>query len=46
MLGGMGEALVPFPDPSDADSFVDEHGGRTVGFDDVARAWLADYVRG
>ncbi|WP_254545749.1 nitrous oxide reductase accessory protein NosL [Halomarina pelagica] len=46
VLGGMGKALVPFSDPADADSFAEEHGGRTVAFEDVTQAWLTDYVRG
>lgn len=43
--GGMGPALVPFSESSDADDFVAEHGGRTMGFDDVTPGFLASYTR-
>ncbi|MFB6079784.1 MAG: nitrous oxide reductase accessory protein NosL [Haloferacaceae archaeon] len=42
--GGMGKTLVPFSDPDDADSFVDDHGGRRVPFDDVTPTWLDAYL--
>lgn len=41
--GGMGPALVPFSEPADADSFVDEHGGRTLAFEDVTPQLLSEY---
>lgn len=37
VMGGMGPDLHPFSDVSEADSFVDEHGGRTVEFDEIGR---------
>jgi len=35
VLGGMGPALHPFSDGDEARGFVDEHDGRTVGYDDI-----------
>jgi len=41
--GGMGTELVPFSDDSDASAFVSTHGGRTLSFDEVDRAFLQSY---
>lgn len=40
--GGMGPELIPFGDGADADSFVDEYGGRQVAFEDVDKDLLAE----
>ena len=45
VAGGMGRDLLPFSERADADSFVDEHGGSTVQFDDVTSEWLNGYLR-
>jgi nitrous oxide reductase accessory protein NosL len=37
VLGGMGPDLFPFSADGDAEGFTDEHGGRTIGFDDIDR---------
>jgi len=38
--GGMGPDLHPFSEEGDAESFVEEYGGRTVGYDAVDRRLL------
>lgn len=45
VTGGMGKALVPFSSGDDVSSFIDEHGGRRLAFDDVTPDWLGSYVR-
>ncbi|QHS18361.1 NosL family protein [haloarchaeon 3A1-DGR] len=35
--GGMGPGLHPFSEADEAAAFVDDHGGRTIGFDDIDR---------
>ena len=35
--GGMGPELLPFSVKSDAEAFVEDHGGQTVSFDDIDR---------
>ena len=42
--GGMGPELHPFSAADDARAFVEEHGGRTVGFDDVTPQLIAAYT--
>jgi nitrous oxide reductase accessory protein NosL len=44
--GGMGPAFVPFSAVADAQSFVDEHGGRTVTFEEITPELVGDYTRG
>ncbi|WP_396613441.1 nitrous oxide reductase accessory protein NosL (plasmid) [Haloferax sp. S1W] len=43
--GGMGPDLIPFSNGDDASSFVKEHGGTTVGFDDITREWITGYLK-
>lgn len=43
--GGMGPELLPFSAVADADSFVENYGGRTVGFEDITPEMLAEYRR-
>ncbi|KTG27025.1 nitrous oxide reductase accessory protein NosL [Haloferax profundi] len=45
VLGGMGRDLIPFSSADDADVFVEDHGGSTVGFTDITAEWLRGYVR-
>jgi len=40
VLGGMGPALHPFSDEEEARDFAEEHGGRTVGYDDIDRRFV------
>ncbi|AXG05229.1 nitrous oxide reductase accessory protein NosL [Haloplanus rubicundus] len=42
--GGMGPELHPFSAADDARAFVEDHGGRTVGFDDVTPQLIAAYT--
>jgi nitrous oxide reductase accessory protein NosL len=42
--GGMGPDLLPFSESADADTFVEEHGGRTMRFDDVTPQFLSAYT--
>jgi len=42
--GGMGPELHPFSAAEDARAFVEEHGGRTVPFDDVTPQLIAAYT--
>lgn len=46
VMGGMGPDLHPFSEMSDAESFTAEHGGETVGFDDVNRQLVETLRRG
>lgn len=45
VLGGMGPALHPFSDDEEARDFADEHGGRTVGYDDIDRRFVSSLQR-
>lgn len=45
VMGGMGPALHPFSDDEEARSFVDEHGGTTVGYDGVTREYVSTLRR-
>lgn len=45
VLGGMGPDFIPFSDPADARAFLDDHGGRTVGFEDITPGLVASYTR-
>lgn len=40
VAGGMGPDLFPFSVAEDADAFVDDHGGQTLGYDDITRQLL------
>jgi nitrous oxide reductase accessory protein NosL len=44
VYGGMGPELHPFSAAADARAFVEDHGGRTVGFDDVTPQLIAAYT--
>jgi len=44
VMGGMGPELHPFSDADEAAAFVEDHGGRTLGFDDIDRS-LVEAVR-
>lgn len=35
VMGGMGPDLHPFSDSDDADAFVSEYGGRTIGYEEI-----------
>lgn len=37
-MGGMGPDLMPFSDTDEAEAFADEHGGRTIEYDDIDRS--------
>jgi copper chaperone NosL len=37
-MGGMGPALHPFSDEAEANSFAENYGGTTYGFDDINQA--------
>lgn len=41
VMGAMGEALVPFSDMKDADTYIKKHGGKIIKFDDVTMAMLS-----
>jgi nitrous oxide reductase accessory protein NosL len=41
--GGMGPAIVPFSRESDADSFAETYGGRTLAFDDISPEFVSQY---
>ncbi|SDK01230.1 Nitrous oxide reductase accessory protein NosL [Halovenus aranensis] len=41
VAGGMGPDLFPFSADGDADAFVDDHGGQTLGYDDITRQLLS-----
>jgi nitrous oxide reductase accessory protein NosL len=43
--GGMGPSLIPFSAPTDADSFVTEHGGQIVRFDEITPDLLGSYTQ-
>jgi len=45
VIGGMGPALIPFSADSDATSFVDEYGGRTVTFDAITPELIEIYLQ-
>ena len=40
----MGPELLPFSVADDARAFVENHGGRTVGFDDVTPQFISAYT--
>jgi len=42
VLGGMGPELLPFSDTNEAETFADDHGGRTITYDDIDRALVAE----
>jgi len=44
VLGGMGPELFPFSDSDDAATFTADHGGRTVGFEEIDRE-LVEAIR-
>ena len=44
VLGGMGPDFVPFSGEEDAQSFRDDHGGRTVGFDEITPGLVSSYT--
>lgn len=44
VMGGMGPDLMPFSEPSEAESFADNYGGRTIGYDDIDRS-LVDGIQ-
>jgi len=37
VMGGMGPDLIPFSETEEAETFADEHGGRTIEYDDIDR---------
>jgi nitrous oxide reductase accessory protein NosL len=41
---GMGPELLPFSAADDVRAFVENHGGRTVGFDDVTPQSISAYT--
>jgi copper chaperone NosL len=45
VMGPMGEALVPFSDPKDADAYIKKHGGRIVKFDEVTIGMLTPKMK-
>ena len=45
VLGGMGPALISFSVGDDAQAFADEHGGRTLTFDDITPTFVSTYAR-
>ncbi len=45
VMGPMGETLVPFLELSDARSYVEDHGGKIVRFDDVEMNMLRPSMR-
>lgn len=45
VMGPMGEALVPFSEREDALKYIDDHGGRIVGFADVKMEMLRPAMR-
>jgi nitrous oxide reductase accessory protein NosL len=44
VMGGMGPGFVPFSKKTDAESFLEEHGGKIVRFDDVSPQLLSSYT--
>lgn len=38
VMGGMGPDLMPFSDTDEAETFVDDHGGRTITYNDIDRS--------
>ena len=38
VMGGMGPELLPFSDDGEAETFADNHGGRTLEYDDIDRS--------
>lgn len=40
VMGGMGPALHPFSDESEAETFVSTHGGMSVAFEDIDRGLI------
>ncbi len=38
VMGGMGPDLLPFSDSDEAETFANNHGGRTLGYDDIDRS--------
>lgn len=42
--GGMGPELHPFSAAEDAEAFVEDHGGRTVTFDEITPQLIAEYT--
>jgi len=44
VMGGMGPDLIPFSETSEAESFADNYGGRTNGYDDIDRS-LVDGIQ-
>lgn len=43
--GGMGPDLIPFSNPSDLQTFIDDHGGRSMAFGDLTPEFLSQYVQ-
>jgi len=37
VMGGMGPDLIPFSETEEAETFADEHSGRTIEYDDIDR---------
>lgn len=44
VYGGMGPELLPFSAADDARAFVEDHGGRTMAFDDVTPQFISAYT--
>jgi nitrous oxide reductase accessory protein NosL len=42
--GGMGSALLPFSSSDDARTFVDDHGGQTIAFEEITPVFIAKYT--
>jgi copper chaperone NosL len=44
-VGGMGPALPPFSEESEAENFAEKYGGRTVGFEDITPTLIQELKR-
>lgn len=44
-VGGMGPALPPFSEESEAEDFAERYGGRTVGFEGITSTLIEDLKR-
>ena len=45
VTGGMGPALIPFSEPTDAESFVSNYEGEIVQFDEITPELVTSYTR-